>query len=577
MIAITDTSVFSGLDLVQPTQILPTVAQINSMIGSSDFINTTITNSVKNILIRIRNEVNIININSSNIFGVAGFNMDPAGNLYFSPNNLDTFTYFVLNRLNLYSNPTTSYINSFSGTSILKDANDIRAMANSGLKKINHISVTVNDILINTRSENTDRFLRIIPEQTAGALGNRVDQNGDLIPGPLLPHYIVVHNNTTEAIRLRVKIEYTKTANANGTGTTYRKFLDYFPEESNPFNINTDTRIVQPNGSVDNSGNPTDRIFIDELIDKVRGGKAIIQFVVGNDTWIDNNIHIFNFYIRAENPTRDQVVNYLQQPRGANGTDPSYLNRYWFLIKLIRHESGTNNSNEFRQFNTQGAGYLYNNNRIGLPNFGAPRGFGLGQIDNTGQLTTAEITNLGLTTELAEIQPGGTREYQTIIDNTGRTIDNTRRLVASDNEVWNWKKNIDRIVTILESKKQTIINKYTGTNGYITIANQWNNNNANNLVALLPQRTEGNISFDEVNSQLENIPALINNYFSGASTNVLKSFFDANLIKYYNGGYYHTLERPNPVNGVLQKPYWSITDTNNLGFNYVHRICDLND
>lgn len=552
MIAVTDINGFMGIELVQTTQILPTEAQINSMIGSSDFINTSITTAVKNILIRIRNEVNINNINSSSIFGFAGFHKDPSGNLLFTPGNLDSITSVILNKLNLYSNPVTSYVNSFSGNSILKDANDIRAMASSGLKKINHISVFVNDVLFNTRTENTERFLEITPEQIEGSLGARYDHNGNLIPGPLLPHYIAVSNNTTESIRLRIKIEFTKTRNANGTGTMYRKFLDYFPEESTPFSINNDTRIVQPNGSTDSDGNPTDRIFIDELIDKIRGGKATIQYVVGNDTWVENNIHSFVFHVRAQNPTRDQVVDYLQEPRGANGTDPSYLDRYWFLIKLIRHESGTHGSNEFRQFNPKDTGYLHNNNRRGLPNFGVPRGFGLGQIDNFGDLTdlnTTQIANLGLTSGLAEIQPGGAKAYQTTTDNQGRTIDHDRYIVASDDEVWNWKKNIDAIIRVVESKISILLSDITytynsgqniileyGIPSIRTFVQAWDTANPTNTVVIPADQAEGQITYSAIRSDITEF-ANYNDLFPATptSTATLKSFFDAMLLKTYNG------------------------------------------
>lgn len=559
----TNINSFSDLEFVKvPGFLIPSEIEINTLIGTNDFGDALITSSFKNLLIRISNEIlvgvpytsSIIKSQASRMFNRIGFYYNSNSVLKFivNDNALDVATDIIINDLNDLTTFQKVAYNAFHNNSWAHEANNIRGNKLTNLQKLHQISLNVNNILFNTRDENTGRFLEIIPEQTEGFLGARYDQNGDLIPGPLLPYNIVVSNNTTESIRLRIKVEYTKTRNSNGTGTIYRKFLNYFPDESTPFNITTDTRIVQSNGSTDNSGNPTDRIFVDELIDKIRGGKVTIQYVVGNDTWVENNIHSFVFHIRAQNPTRDQVVNYLQEARGTNGTDPSYLERYWFLIKLIRHESGTHGSNEFLHFNPRGAGYSHNNNVSGFPNFGGPRGFGLGQIDNFGDLrdlNATQIANLGLTTGLAEIQPGEAKAYQTTIDNQGRTVDHERYIVASDDEVWNWKKNIDAIIRVIESKISILLSDiaYTNNSGQNiileygipsirTFVQAWNITYPTNRVVIPANQTEGQITYSAIRSNITEF-ANYNDLFPATpvSTATLKSFFDAMLLKTYNG------------------------------------------
>lgn len=53
---------------------------------------------------------------------------------------------------------------------------------------------------------------------------------------------------------------------------------------------------------------------------------------------------------------------------------------------------------------------------------------------------------------------------------------------------------------------------------------------------------------------------------------ITKSFIDACLIRYYNGGYYHRLR-----SSSNQKPYWQIDrDSEQSGF-YVEHICSQDE
>lgn len=43
------------------------------------------------------------------------------------------------------------------------------------------------------------------------------------------------------------------------------------------------------------------------------------------------------------NPEKDEVMKYI--------ADEGYKDDYWFFVLLTKHESGTHNQNEYRQFN----------------------------------------------------------------------------------------------------------------------------------------------------------------------------------------------------------------------------------
>ena len=395
-----------------------------------------------------------------------------------------------------------------------------RSFENQVLRVRPPVELFANDVQLNGRDEGTERFIPITSE-------------------PAMP-VIAVANNQDEQIRGRLKIEYTK----NYNGQVVRKWLNYYPEEENG-EVQTQTINAHDTWNID-------------FGDHIRGGIATFEYVSGDAEWNDENIQIFVFYLRGQNPNRDDVISYIE--------DNDYDNQYWFLIRLIRHESATGNSNEFRQFNP-GTNYTVNSLR-GLPNFGPPRGYGLGQIDNFGrlvngysQLTNQQREQLGL----SDVERG-----ETIVDDQGRTIDWQGYIVASDNQVWNWKENVDTVITFLDIKKQTIINKY---NGWVNTANNWNNAHPNDLVDQHDDQVEGDITFSSVESYIDGIPTTVNEYFNESEdSETTKSFIDACLIRYYNGGYYHRLRR----NGN-QKPYWQIDrDSEQSGF-YVEDICSQDE
>ncbi|WP_194765676.1 hypothetical protein [Tamlana sp. I1] len=382
------------------------------------------------------------------------------------------------------------------------------------------IEIFANDSQLNSKDETTERFVRITTE-------------------PSMP-YITIANNSSEDIKVRLKIDYTKESGGN----IVRKWLNYYPAEEND-TVQTQTIKPHENWNVD-------------FGDDIRGGKVTVEYITGVDEWNEDNIETFVFYLRGLNPSQDEVVAYIEEQ--------GYDNQYWFLIRLIRHESGTGNDDVFRHFN-QGTDFTIDA-LDGLPNLGLPRGFGIGQIDNFGRLvsgysmlTTSQREELGL----IDVERG-----ETILDDENRTIDWQGYIVASDNQVWNWKENLDTVIEFLNIKKQTINNKY---NQWVNIANTWNRAHPLDLVEQYEDQVEGSITFSSIESYIDDISETINDYFNDSEDyDTTKSFIDACLIRYYNGGYYHRLR----VN-ENQKPYWEIDrDSEQSGF-YVQHICNQDE
>ena len=331
-----------------------------------------------------------------------------------------------------------------------------------------------NDVQLNNKEEETERFIPITSE-------------------PAMP-VITVANNQDQSIRVRLKIEYIKSY----SGEIVRKWLNYYPAEEND-EVQTQTINAKDTWNVD-------------FGDHIRGGTATFEYVQGNDEWNEENIQTFVFYLRGQNPNRNDVISYIE--------DQNFDEQYWFLIRLIRHESGTGSNNIFRHYNVGGEYTITSNS--GLPNLGPPRGYGLGQIDNFGRLNQSERNSLNLN----ELEIG-----QTMLDQSGRTIDRNGYLVASDGQVWNWKENIQAIITLLNDKSTELRRHIRNIRNHV---NNWNTQFPNDQILIPEDQQEGNITFSWVNSEINNFDEY-NDIFENDSTDTVKSFYDAILIKYYNG------------------------------------------
>jgi hypothetical protein len=513
MIAINDTTSFSGLDLEQNNglSLIPNSFEINLLIPNNTFVNTTITTAFKNLLVDISNSCTgvfasvseNVKTRASQMFNTIGFYRNPTGTIQFMLNTdaLNQGTSMIINLLHDITNYNDKAYNAFHNNSWAKRANDIRGMTNSGLKKQHHITVTKLDV--NSTIQDINNLANLINNT---AVNNRF---AVISAVPAMPR-IKIRNNSNISLKVRLKI-------------IYRIFLDHFPDQNSSDHTDTVAGVAIYTKII-----PSQESWEINYEGKIRGGDATIEYIENSNVWSETGMYKFTFNIRARNPVRQDLLNYLNTPR----TGGSYLSRYWFIMKIIRHETGTV-GNEFFHFNRSPNGYSSNNNQAGLPSYGSPRGWGLGQIDNLGTLTVTEIQNLGLTQELAAIQQGGTREYQTIIDNQGRTIDRNRNRVASDEEVWNWQKNIDKMIDIFEVKVTEINNTITNIRTSVT---NWNNLHPNDLVVFPTNQVEGGITYGAIRSNVTEFDAN-NNLFpaSPISTATFKSFFDAMLIKYNNG------------------------------------------
>ncbi|TXD82124.1 hypothetical protein ESY86_15775 [Subsaximicrobium wynnwilliamsii] len=617
MIAVTDTSAFAALEIVQPQvqSLIPSENEIETLIGANTFVNATITTAFKNLLKRISLESinptlgfalqpDLILVKVSQMFNRIGFYYDANSMLSFSTNDnaLSAGTEMIIDELNDFTTFQEIAYYAFHNNGWAQNANNIRAMENSGLQKLHYITVFSdsnanstynytpnlnNQInILNLRNENTQRFLLI-------GFDNATDAN------PKMPN-VRISNNSDVQLKLRVKVEYNKYVtspqnrlggfgpaipydlNNNGTIATNeriyfnRRFLDYFPNETNATDIEGDifTRVLQPQSFWD--------IDCD---DRVRGGEVTIDFFPEPENinfWRDGNHHYFKFHIRGKNPTYLQVENYL--------TNQNYLGRFWFMVRKIRQESGslgTNDNSEFEQFNALG-NYAYSTRKTtfrGLPNFGVPRGYGLSQLDNFGgPLTDTQINNLGLTNELAEIQNGAEREFLTIIDEQNRVIDSTKWIVASDQQVWHWKENIDKAVNFLETEKMTItINEITRIRDRVIA---WNNANPTDLVVVPTPEYYNTIIYCWTASAITEFVPYNNLFNQGTAPTIvdqgereLKSFFDAMLLKTYNGipNQEHFMDINNASSNELVKPVLTIYNTTNPNPFYVRSLSNRDD
>ena len=582
MIAINDTTAFSGLDIVeaQSTIVIPNLFELG-LIGSSVFTNAAITTAFKTLLSDISTAILLPNFletvsknvksNASKMFNDIGFSKNANGTISFTAasNALDIGTIQIINKLHDINNFNAIATNAFLPglRNWAKRANDIRAMAGSGLKKIHYITVTkldVNSIVQDINSMDKSVFIN----------NTKVNERFAVIsPTPAMPR-VKIKNNSNVSLKVRLKIKFKKTANSNGTGQINRVFLDYFPNQNSP-NHNTETigttqiytKIIasQASWEIDYEG-------------KIRGGDATIEYIENSLAWSDATIYKFTFNIRARNPTRQNVLDYLNEVR-VGGT---YLSRYWFILKLIRHESGTHGGNEFLHFNLAvNNEYVHNNNIMGLPCFGAPRGFGLGQIDNygAGQISNNTVASLGLTQQLAEIQAGAIKEYQTITDNQGRFFDYQRYQVSTDDAVWDWKKNIDMIILVLGEKINAIDDDIEEMRNNII---SWNTANPNNKVDVPIPINYNTIQYKWFSTDINEFINFNNLFQEGISptipalgNRILKSFYDAMLIKSYNGNSGGgTFMEMTTVGG---KPKLIFNEFNSEPFNYVERISNTID
>ncbi|MFW6222412.1 MAG: hypothetical protein ACOC3T_02245, partial [Bacteroidota bacterium] len=302
---------------------------------------------------------------------------------------------------------------------------------------------------------------------------------------PDMPN-LEVKNMSDKEIQFRLKIEYRRDIREDET---------YFPDgEWEPVKEN--------------------KIWDIDFLGKIRGGKATLQYK------INGRSEEYIFYIRGENPTEQEIKQYI--------TDKGY-DDLWFLTRLIRQESSFLHFNSGTDYGPEWEDYQ------GCPNHGPPHGWGLMQLDLL----------------------GGTR---------------VNPLRPTAQELWDWKANIDRGVEFLLNEKHAGVENHFEDD--INAVTEWNHYNPEDRIEGAGSQIEGDITYTHSNSNNFDID------FGEDPPQNNKSFIDATWIKHYNGssggtdgypGYYYILKQVGD-----NKPYWDIQRINSNGHNYVGVISNQN-
>ncbi|NLN48005.1 MAG: hypothetical protein GX154_02700, partial [Clostridiales bacterium] len=257
-----------------------------------------------------------------------------------------------------------------------------------------------------------------------------------------------------------------------------------------------------------------------------RGGKAYL-FCKLNDVIVDTII----FHIRGENPSEQDVQNYVNTLLNADG---------WYVPKMIRQESS------FRQFNTGTPSAT--NSIAGTPNWGPPYGWGMKQLDNL----------------------GATYGYRTVLN--GVVV---REGGASPDELWNWQMNIAKGIRFFnEAKMPTAVNRW---NTAITQIQQWEIENQDIAQETYPMQIVASPTASELNTIVEEIIAGSSANFETIVPNPnptgnQRTLIDAFACKFYNGGVYFTIKIPNNQRRENRDtPIWLINKVGN-GRDYVSDI-----
>lgn len=527
MIAINDIEQFEGLDPEYVVaSFIPSENDIlTNMIGAG-FINATITSGLRVLLSQISKDFTDHYLQGfyldyenklSTLFRLVGFGKNANGTISYHPNvnNLNEITNFIINELKIFKSFRERAKNTFALGTWAYQANNIRSLANSGLNKINHIGV------YNASNENENKLLNLKDEKTGRFL--------EISAIPSMP-LVKIYNYSDAVIKARVKVEFMKPK----SGPQKRKFLDYFPEPT-------------PSGQIVSVVIPENGSITVDFQNKIRGGTATVEYISDDENWA-SDVKKFIFYIRGLNPTENAVKAYLNAERIPGNPESSYLRQYWFLLKLMMQESS------LIQFGIRGSNYLWDELIRGLPVFGSPAGYGIGQIDNFGKDIPIPANSNHPLYFLNKLKKGGELEYQTIQAEDGITYQvyigtggmQYGMKAASDEEVWNWKKNIDAAARVADLKAKDIIT--TNQKELYAAIKDWNTLHPNDKVVSPPDETyisedrNGNENFRITYSWVKSsIPKLdipeLNALFSPdqVSTGSKKSFFDARIIKSYNG------------------------------------------
>lgn len=621
MIATTDTSLFQEILEFNPSGlVLPTETEIEQLIGSQQYVNQTVTRRFKDLLIRVSTELtpnyqmlpqvwyrSELRSIASQMYNVVGFYYNTDGNISYiaNDNGLDSSTDIIINRLHDFTSFQEIAASAFDNDSWAGEANEIRGLA--GIGKLHEVTVVANrvgggSIVLNSNNLEYDRLLVIEindqdnPEMPTFQLKNNTNEQLKIRIVQVFEHY------TSQLSRGNGGYGQNISFDRDGNGTTDTMRINRIDTSIYPL----DSELLHvPQGTVDNSiildsGEIRD---INSGQDYFAGGRFSVEYTSSNvSTYEDwdaiNDIRSFNFYILGSNPSYRQVNDYVNTLTdiavyNANDVNSTYMDRFWFFIRKLRQESGSV-GNVFYQFHTEasfgnGVKWVDNNGvsylkRPGVPLWGFPTGFGLAQVDNYGyDDSTVPYT---ISNEAVEngVNFGNLRTGETGVGNNGRTYlkmtNNRARIVAASKVLWHWKESIDAGYDYLVNEKMSIaISQISEIRDAVV---DWNSANPDDLVTV-PQPVDYNTirftwvssdirEFDDYNDLFdEGVPRVVEN-----PSNLLeKSFFDAILLKAYNG-------LGNPVRHFIeitydenQKPILSIHESATYGSHINYYVRDV--
>jgi len=258
----------------------------------------------------------------------------------------------------------------------------------------------------------------------------------------------------------------------------------------------------------------------------IQGGKATITIKVGDKEYTRV------FHIRGINPKKSIVLEYSK----------IHNSKYWFFSRIIQHETGSTGDvakqfypPESTEKGKEGYGPEWTDSK-GMPVLGPPCGWGIMQLDN----------------------PKPTKKA-----------------------LWSWKKNIDEGVKLFDEKLKDVKEFYKRQ---LILVSQWNRDNTDRKAEGHADKTIGTVTYTHASSNIEGLGKTDvwgkakdegmlkaeNADFWDVASGTKKSFMDATLIKYYNGGYYYYFRKGN----TRTDSEWYLNETQTYGNGKENRYVD---
>lgn len=335
--------------------------------------------------------------------------------------------------------------------------------------------------LILTKNLKTD--ITLIVKDGTKILDDDRNQTAYISDTPEMPKISIEIKTTnadyTDDLAVRFSIKYQRIC---GNGTTKKPYVSY--PTSGIGDERKATTMFPVNAMSKGAKFKNGNVWVVDYDGKFRGGDALVEIIsISNSTVVKE----YKFKILGENPDLSDVYTYVE--------GKGYVDDYWFFKRIIKHEAGVTNG-KAQQFEAKTTATRIKS----YPRFGPPYGFGLGQIDN--------------------YDPDETH--------------------CSQQEIWNWKFNLDRDHFILDSKK-TVTKTYDFRKA-VEKLKPISDLDPENVLPCEDQ-VEGDFTVIFAPSTKINGFTAENKYLGNKKDDYPSvSLLDANVIRRYNGGSYITME-----------------------------------